>query len=541
MICSLASSLWLAGCIPEHARFRRAVSRVEKEQQAVLLRIVSENSASDFGKTHGFSSIHSVADYQRRVPLRNFDQIGPWVDRAAAGEPNVLTHEAVRLFEPTGGSSGATKLIPYTRSLQREFQRGIHAWIADLFLGDPGLLAGQAYWSVSPVCETRTRTPGGIAVGFDDDTSYVGGWQKRLVNAVMAVPRSVRLASDPLASDIDAFRYATLFFLVRSGNLRLISIWSPSFLSLLTERLTEWGERIVYDLAHGTLCRADGRRSREVHAALRLGSPQETHAQLWPHLRLISCWGDANAQAPSTSLAALFPHARVQRKGLIATEAFVSFPLVAHDHAALSVRSHFFEFLPDGSDRPLLAHQLERGGIYNLVVTTGGGLYRYLLGDQIQVIGHIQECPLLRFVGRQDSVSDWFGEKLNDAHVSRVFEKTFERLRISPAFAMLACDTVPPPGYVLYLDADVNDELLARAAEATDTGLRENFHYDYARRLGQLECVRAIRVLDGAKTFSNDAARNGQRLGDIKVPALDRRSARSGAFSPWTDKSAMLS
>ncbi len=536
MICSVANSLWLAGCIPEHARFRRAVSRVEKEQESVLLRIVHENAGTEFGRSHGFSSIHSVAEYQRSVPTRNFDRFAAWVDRAAANEPNVLTREAVRLFEQTGGSTGATKLVPYTRSLQREFQRGIHAWVADLFLDDPGLLSGQAYWSVSPTLETRKRTSGGIAIGFDDDTSYVGGWQKRLVNAVMAVPSSVRLDSD-----IDVFRYRTLFFLVRAGNLRLISVWSPTFLSLLTEWLTEWGERIVYDLARGTLCPADRARSREVRAALRLGSPQETHAQLWPHLRVISCWGDANAQAPAANLAALFPHARVQRKGVIATEAFVSFPLVAHDDPALAVRSHFFEFLPGDSDRPQLAHQLERGGLYSLVVTTGGGLYRYLLGDQIQVTGHIHECPLVRFVGRQDSVSDWFGEKLNDAHVSRVFEKTFKRLSISPSFAILACDTVSPPGYVLYIDADVNDDVLVCAADAIDTGLRENFHYEYARRLGQLECVRAIRVSDGAKTFSDSAVRNGQRLGDIKVPALDRRSARSWTFSSWMDKSNKLS
>jgi GH3 auxin-responsive promoter len=158
-----------------------------------------------------------------------------------------------------------------------------------------------------------------------------------------------------------------------------------------------------------------------------------------------------------------------------------------------------------------------------------------LLGDQIQVTGHIHQCPLVRFIGRQDSVSDWFGEKLNDAHVSRIFEQTFKRLSISPSFAMLACDTAAPPRYVLYIDADIDDDLLLRAADAIDTGLRENFHYDYARRLGQLECVRAIRVVDGAKTFFDRAVRDGQRLGDIKVPALDRRCARSGNFRSVMD------
>jgi len=136
----------------------------------------------------------------------------------------------------------------------------------------------------------------------------------------------------------------------------------------------------------------------------------------------------------------------------------------------------------------------------------------------------------MRFVGRQDSISDWFGEKLSDAHVSRVFAETFKRLGISPSFAMLACATAPPPAYVLFIDADTNHDLLACAAGAIDAGLRENFHYDYARRLGQLEYVRVIRVPDGAKAFFDGAVRKGQKLGDIKAPALDHRNAWPSIF-----------
>ena len=117
MICALANSLWLAGCGPELVRFRRAVRRVEEEQQAVLRRIVSENAGTEFGRAHGFSSIRSAAEYAARVPLTDFDRHQPWIDRMAAGAPDVLTRDPVRLFEPTSGSSGATKLIPYTRVL----------------------------------------------------------------------------------------------------------------------------------------------------------------------------------------------------------------------------------------------------------------------------------------------------------------------------------------------------------------------------------------------------------------------------------------
>ena len=52
-----------------------------------------------------------------------------------------------------------------------------------------------------------------------------------------------------------------------------------------------------------------------------------------------------------------------------------------------------------------LAHELERGRTYSVVVTTGGGLYRYRLGDLVNVVGFEAGCPLLRFVGREEASS----------------------------------------------------------------------------------------------------------------------------------------
>ena len=72
--------------------------------------------------------------------------------------------------------------------------------------------------------------------------------------------------------------------------------------------------------------------------------------------------------------------------------------------------------------------------------------------SQVEVTGHFHGCPLIRFLGRQGYVSDWFGEKLNEAHVSGVLKGVFDALGMAPAFAMLACETdLPSPGYVLYI------------------------------------------------------------------------------------------
>jgi hypothetical protein len=562
MKAAAANSLWLAGCVAEYARFRRGVRRVEPEQRSILKRALAENAETDFGRRHGFARIRSVREYQERVPLRQFDDFREWTDRIEDGAPDQLTRVRVRLLEPTSGTSlgnagadcaiRATKLIPYTKGLSREFQAGIRAWIADLFLSDPKLLDGEAYWSVSPAASATnaavTRTRGGIPIGFDDDTSYVGGWQQRLVAASLAVPAAVREISD-----MAMFRYVTLLFLARSRDLRLISVWNPTFLSLLVERLPEWGEDIARDLERGTVrgsdgallprgvrgcSRANAARARELRAALRTSSPAELHAALWPRLRCISCWADANAAAPTARLAVLFPQARVQPKGLIATEGFVSLPLAGREGAALAVRSHFLEFLPcdprgeiDGAN-PRLAHELECGARYSVVLTTSGGLYRYRLNDLIEVTGRWHECPMVKFVGRHAHLADWFGEKLAEEHVARALQEAFSALQISPAFAMLACEAESAaPAYVLYLDAAESAATLHAAAQRIEARLRENFHYDHARRLGQLHALRVARVKGAVEIYLDAKVRTGLRAGDVKPLALDAGAGWAQAFS----------
>jgi hypothetical protein len=537
VICAIANMLWLAGCLPEAARFRRATARVREEQALVLQRLLRANADTEFGRRHGLSGIRSVREYQDQVPLATYDEYRPLIDRVADGVPNVLTRQPVHLMEPTSGSAGASKLVPYTASLRQEFQRGIRPWIADLFLHHPELTSGQAYWSISPAAASSRRTSGGIPIGFEDDASYVGGWQQRLVRSVMAVPAGIRRVSD-----MEAFRYLTLLSLVRAVNLRLISVWHPTFLSLLVDRLFEWGDALARDLV------ADPKRRDVLRAALRAGTPGERHAILWPRLGVISCWADANAAASAARIAELFPHARVQGKGLIATEGFVSLPLTGRDGSALAMRSHFFEFAPvdalggPAAGAPRLAHQLERAQRYTVILSTGGGLYRYHLQDVIEVVSVVGRCPLIRFVGRQGYVSDWFGEKLNEAHVARVLQDAFESFRVSATFAMLACDqTLPAPAYVLYIETVEPDASLRRLAHRIDLDLQANFHYSHARRLGQLAPLRVFRANGAGEAYLSAAARPGQRLGDVKPVALDRRTGWSrilqGRFIPASPSS----
>jgi hypothetical protein len=137
VICTTANGLWLAGCLREAQRFRSATRRVRFEQQRVLEHIIRTNAETEFGRRHRFSTLRTPRDYGEQVPVRTYEEFRSDVDRLAGGASNVLTQERVRLFEPTSGSTSATKLIPYTASLQEQFQRGIKPGLPICFFIGP--------------------------------------------------------------------------------------------------------------------------------------------------------------------------------------------------------------------------------------------------------------------------------------------------------------------------------------------------------------------------------------------------------------------
>ncbi len=547
MLPLLTNGLWLLLSLPDSRAFHRARRAVEPTQTTFLLDLLRRNADTDFGRRYDFASIRTVADYQRRVPLSTYAAYETAIEKIGLGHPAVLTQEPVLLLEPTGGSGAATKHIPYTAALKAEFQRAIAPWVVDTFRHHPALLRGRAYWSVSPVIQREQRTPGGLPIGFEEDSAYFGGVQRHLINALFAVPPPVRLIDD-----MATFRYITLLFLLRSPDLALISVWNPTFLMLLVEPLAAWWPRLAADIAQGTLCPPGAlaadlrqnfaalnsphpRRASEIRAAFQQESPAAIYARLWPRLGLISCWTEAHAALHVPTLTRLFPQATIQGKGLLATEGVVSLPLAGQPGHALALRSHFFEFLPvGGAERTRLAHELRAGQAYEVILTTGGGLYRYQLRDVVELVGHLDECPLLRFVGRAGAVSDRFGEKLTEAHVQRALAALFERYGVQPTFAMVGFEEAAT-AYVLFIESEATDETLRRLAGDLEERLQENFHYRYCRRLGQLGPLGLFRIeKEALTTYLAVCQRLGQRSGDIKPVALHRRADWSHFFRGGT-------
>lgn len=516
---------WLAVNAPGHARFRAALSRPEEIQRAILLRYLRENAGTAFGRAHGFSAIRTVEEFQERVPLAAWEDVSPWVDRVAAGEPGVLTRAPVRALETTSGSSSAAKRIPYTAAMQREIRRAVAPWVFDLYRHRPGLARGCAYWSITPVAFEEEREASAVRVGFEEDSEYLGGFWRRLVDQTLAVPGAVRRARD-----VETFRYTTLLYLLRRADLTVISVWHPSFLTLLVGALPAFWEKLLEDVARGAATVAGRLAPLPRRAAeLRRISPEET-TRIWPRLGLLSCWGDSHAALHLPELARRFPGVEIQPKGLLATEAFVTIPFAGR--APLAVRSHFFEFIPEGEERPRLAGQLEPGGVYSVAVTTGGGLYRYKLGDRVEVDGLVRRTPSLRFLGREGHTSDLRGEKLHESFVAGALERVFRRTGAAPRFALLApevpADPAAAPGYTLYLEIE---DPVPGLAEVLEEELAANPHYRAGVALGQLAPAKTFLIeKDAFALYLRRCRERGQRMGDVKPLALSTLSGWSRIF-----------
>lgn len=511
MIARLAHRAWVALNSGRDRRFRRALRDPTRAQDDLLKRTLQRNADTVIGRRYGFDRIDSLETFQRRVPIRSYDEMAEDIERVRGGESNVLTHDEVVRLVPSSGSTAARKLIPFTRQSQEEFQRAVGPWIVDLHRRRPQAFSGRAYWSVSPKAtdsssETAAQS-GPVAVGFDEDADYLGGVAARLVNHVLAVPSSVRHLED-----LETFRFQTLRHLLAARDLSLISVWHPSFLTLLLGALPAHWDRLLDELP--------ARRRRE----LRVLDPHDLTA-IWPRLDVVSCWRDAHAVHPARDLERRLPEVAIEAKGLVATEAVVTLPYQGRHPVA--VRSHLFEFL-DEDARALGVADLQDGAQYTVVVTTGGGLYRYRLGDRVRARGFLGRTQCLEFLGRDDRVCDLRGEKLSEGFVAGVLKDVLAGVEEHVRFALLApADSGPrvgdTPHYRLFLESDVDPP--GDLDKALDEALNENPHYRLARDLGQLGAADVVRVGDGAHQRYLEAKRAaGQGLGDVKPAVLEVES-----------------
>jgi len=84
-------------------------------QEKLMHDFIAVGRKTQFGKDHGFESIKTYADFKEKVPLRNYEDLLPYIEKVKSGEQNVLWKGRPLFLGKTSGTTSKTKYIPVTR------------------------------------------------------------------------------------------------------------------------------------------------------------------------------------------------------------------------------------------------------------------------------------------------------------------------------------------------------------------------------------------------------------------------------------------
>ncbi len=501
------------------------------------------NQDTAFGQEHGFEGIREPADYARRVPVRDYEGHRPWIERIERGDRCVLTADEPLMFATTSGTTAEPKLIPVTADWLRQLQRMTTLWLYRCLADYPTLFSGRAVTVVSPAVEgaTAAGTPVGAVSGL---TYQRTPWMVR---------RSYALPYD--VAEISGYddRYFVAARMAFAADVSMLAAPNPSTLLRLVDEGRENGERIVRAVHDGRLgvsppngasaeqksvylrleqsIRPDPRRARVMAGCLdRRGAllPRD----LWPRLPLIGCWLGGAAGVQANRLLEPYGPLPLRDIGFRATENTVTVPLEDDETAGpLAAGMGFYEFVPeadiDAARPPVrLAHELEDGERYYLLMTTSSGLYRYDINDIVEVRGFYKKIPRLAFVRKGRDMVSLTGEKLHSSQVGQAAELAAHELGLIDVQVQL----IPDQQEMRYdLLIECNGGIVGAEhefVEAFDRHLAKiNVEYDTKRRSRRLAPPRLWPMRPGwaLRRRRLDVEKSGKRDAQYKWPIIRLR------------------
>ncbi len=354
-----------------------------REQARAFSELAQRLARTGFWRSEGVEGGMRHADFQRRVPLRAYEDLAPAIERMRRGEPDVLWPGTCSLYAVSSGTTaGRTKYLPVTPEMLRHFEgAGLDSLLfysarvgrTRIFRGRHLFLGGST--ALTPLADSR---PFAALAGDLSGISalHLPGWVERhLYEPGRAI---AQMADWPAKLEAIVRRTASLDITVLAGI--------PSWVLILAEAL-----------------RAQGARGR-------LRPP---HLQaLWPNFECFIHGGVPLAPFQDELRAALGPTVQFHEV-YPASEAFVA---VQDAEAGAGLRlltgaGIFYEFLPWSE------FDEARPGIdYVLLLTTPAGLARYVIGDVVRFTSI--EPPRLIYVGRTRLQLSAFGEHVIEHEIT---------------------------------------------------------------------------------------------------------------------------
>lgn len=321
-------------------------------QEKVLSEIVKSAESTEWGKKYDFHSIRSVEDFQSRMPVRNYDDYVPFIDRLIKGEKDITWPGEVRWFAKSSGTTSAkSKFIPVSReslwNCHYQAAKDILAIYAvnypetKIFSGKALTLGGS-----NKINQLNSRSIYG-------DLSALLIWNAPFYAELVRTPSQKIALIEDFEEKLDLLTKATV-----GQNVTSFSGVPSWYLTLIKHVLAYTGKQNLLEVWPNL----------EVffHGGISFTPYREIYRRLIP--------GDQMHYMETYNAS----------EGFFGIQdiPFIPDMLLMLDYGI------FYEFIPDDSisgvpARPVTLSEVRRGVNYAMVISTNGGLWRYLIGDTI--------------------------------------------------------------------------------------------------------------------------------------------------------------
>lgn len=467
-------------------------SRIPSEIQQLQFRyLVRRAEKTVYGKKFAFHEIHDTEQFQRRVPLTNYESLYPYIERLLRGEQNILWPSAVRWFARSSGTTNdRSKFIPVSKEALHECH----------FKGGLDMLS--LYLNNNP--QTKVTEGKGLVIGGSHQVNRMSksrSWYGDLSAVIISnLPLWFQYQKTPdrKTALMDEWEHKIEKMAAITARENVTSIFGvPTWTVVLIQKILENNNTgSIYDI--------------------------------WPNLEAF--FHGAVSFTPYEPLfRELIPGDRMQYiETYNASEGFFGIQDQGKSRDLLLMLDYgiYYEFIPAdlaNSDNPPVIGlpEVKTGVNYAMVISTNAGLWRYKIGDTIKFTS--TNPYRIRITGRTKHFINAFGEELI---VENAEQGIAEACRLTGA---IIGDYTAAPRYIgmehkggheWIIEFKKSPDDLDRFVDILDSTMRKlNSDYD-AKRHKDLALERPLihAVSDG--TFYTWMKKRNKLGGQNKVPRL---------------------
>jgi hypothetical protein len=461
-------------------------------QSEWLKRLISSAGNTEWGIKYEYKSINNPEIFRERIPINDYESMKPFIARLRRGEQNILWHSEIKLFAKSSGTtSDRSKYIPVSQEALEECH----------YKGGKDMLS--IYCSNHP--ETLLFDGRGLAMGGSHNITEINN--------------EIYYDGDLSALIVQNLPYWAEFIRVPKKSVALMDEWEKKIEKMATDTIDHNVTNIL-GVPSWTLLLL--RRILEI-------TGKKNIMEVWPNLEVFFHGG------------VKFSPYRKQFDDIIsnpgmnymdtynASEGFFGLQDRTDSEDLLLMLDYgiYYEFIPmdsfhDDQPKTLLLNEVEKGVNYAMVISTNGGLWRYVVGDTIRFTSLV---PFrFTFTGRTKNFINAVGEEVIEDNALKALSIACEKCKAeiseftaAPIYFQNDTDTI---SHEWLIEFERSPDTIDYFSETLDNALKSiNSDYEAKRYHNMVLSPPIVREMP-RNTFYRWLKRKNKLGGQYKVPRL---------------------